>query len=1245
MWIQSNMVPNFENNELVSIHGVSIDITDKKEAEEKIRQQNIRLNAIIEAIPDLIFISDNEGNFLDYFVPDSADLLLPKEKIIGANVKNIFDAPTADFHRQMLKKCLTQKSLVTFDYFLSIAGNKKFFEARLVPLDDRQVLSFVRDISKRKMQESEIRKLSLAIKQSPALVVITDLNAKIEYVNPALEKATGYAAEELIGRNTRMLKSGKTDVAVYKNLWKTIGQGKTWFGEWMNKRKNGEVYWEDVSITPIHDEAGKITNYLGIKQDITERKKAEKEIHDLNVNLERKVEERTAELAKINESLLNEISERENAEAQLELLSARLTLALRAGGFGVWDLDLVKNILIWDRQMFALYGTNEEDFGGAYEAWQKGLHPDDRPRAEEEVQMAIRGEKEFDTEFRVVWPDGSVHVIKALAAVQRDKTGKALRMIGTNWDITEQKWAADFERELLQLSPTLTGISLDKIDDAIQQALSRIGKFLLADRSYIFEFDATESKMSNTYEWCNDGINPEIENLQDVPWEILSRGMEKLYKHENIVISSVKDLPESWQAEREILEPQGIQSLIVIPMLAEDKLIGFVGLDYVFERKEFNHSEINILKVWSSMLASLINNQRSEKLLEQTRQNYETFFNTIDDFLWVFDERGNIIHTNNTVKNRLGYTEDELLSQSILMVHPEERRQEAGRIVGEMLAGTTQYCPVPVVAKSGKQISVETRVKPGYWNGQPVIFGASKDITKIKLSEQKFSSAFQSNSAIMAISEVDSGKFIDVNNAFLETLGFARDEIIGKTSLEFGLFVDENERDIIRNFNQESPIKKMEVLMYTKSGQIKTGLLSADYIYIGETRCLLTVTIDITDRKIAEEELKGARIEAEQANLAKSEFLSRMSHELRTPMNSILGFAQLLGMAELNPAQEKGVKHILKSGKHLLNLINEVLDISRIESGRISISLEPVQIRGAITEVIDIVQPLANQHQINIERISSQVDLKYVKSDKQKLKQVLLNLLTNAIKYNRQLGSVTVKTVDLEDVVRIEVSDTGLGISEENISKIFNPFERIGAEKTTVEGTGLGLAVVKKLMEAMGGNIGVESVLDKGSTFWIEFSVTESQHSILEKTSGKMAITKERNEMNGMVLYIEDNSSNIELVEQILSEQLPGVRMISEMTGIQGVKTATEFKPDLIFLDLNLPDMHGSEVFELLQRNANSKNIPVVVISADAMPHQKQKLLKLGAKDYLTKPLDIYSFIRVVESWLKKKGLNPETKN
>jgi PAS domain S-box-containing protein len=644
------------------------------------------------------------------------------------------------------------------------------------------------------------------------------------------------------------------------------------------------------------------------------------------------------------------------------------------------------------------------------------------------------------------------------------------------------------------------------------------------------------------------------------------------------------------------------------------------------------------------MLASLINNQRKEGLLELTRKNYETFFNTIDDFLFVMDVNGHIVHTNSTVNNRLGYSQEELIGQSVIMVRPPERRYEALRVMGELLSGETQICSIPLMTKSGDQIPVETKVKGGYWNGQPIIFGVSKDISQIKLSEQKFASAFQANSAMMAISDYETGCYIDVNNAFLETMGYLREEIIGNTNKGLGLLTDSGIGDkILDDLNNHTPVRKIEVRMRTKDGQIKVGLLSADSIYIGEIRCLLTVNIDITERKKAEDELREARLEADRANLAKSEFLSRMSHELRTPMNSILGFAQLLEMGQLSAGQKKGVSHIMRSGKHLLDLINEVLDIARIEAGRLSLSLEPVQLNSIIPEMTDTVRPLTIDKKTIIRILNMPNDRLFVKTDRQRLKQILINLLTNAIKYNISGGQVFIKTEPSPNnelgtsFIRISITDTGLGISKKDLPKLFNPFERIGAEKSQIEGTGLGLAVVKKLMDAMGGNLGVDSTLGEGSTFWIELPACESQQETLEKSGKLNGIDLNVPMKTGKILYVEDNPSNIELVEEILSIQYDGIQLFTTAYGKLAVNLAIAHQPDLILLDLNLPDIHGSEVLKLILAEEKTKHIPVVIISADAMPQQLDRLLKAGAKYYLTKPLDISELLKVVDRYITEK--------
>jgi PAS domain S-box-containing protein len=1014
-----------------------------------------------------------------------------------------------------------------------------------------------------------------------------------------------------------------------------------WKGEFHNKKKTGELYWVKSSITPIFDTGDNISYFLAVQEDITEQKKAEDKIRLLNADLERRIELRTAQLAETNESLQKEIEERKRADEALNDSEKSYRTVIENVKEIIFQTDSNGLWIFLNKSWEEITGFSvEESLGQLFVNY---VHPDDRQRNMDLFEPLINRKKEFCRHHvRYLTKSGGFRWIEVFARLGLNERNEATGTYGTLRDITEQMRAEEFENELLNLSVQLTGIPTSELDAAIDMALSQIGSFLLADRAYIFELDIIENTMSNTHEWCNIGIQPEINNLQKIPYEILPMWMASLERHDYISIPSVPDLPETWSAEREILEPQGIQSLLVIPILNENNLIGFVGLDSVVNKKEYDTSEINYLKVWSNMLASLMKNQKIELYLNQTRKNYETFFNTIDDFLFVLDTQGNIIHFNNTVSQRLGYSPEELIDNSVLMVHPSERRAEAGRIVGEMLAGTSDFCPVPLITKTGNYISVETRVKPGFWDGKPVIFGLSKDVSKIILSEEKFSKAFQSNSALMAISGFDDGIFIEVNDTFLKTLGYSREEIIGKSSIEINMFAKSETRyTVISRLKHNLPVRETEIDVKTKSGEILIGLFSADHIVIGNKLCLLTVMVDITERKQAEKEIKKARNEAEKANLAKSEFLSRMSHELRTPMNSILGFAQLMEMGELNPAHKKAVNHILNSGRHLLNLINEVLEISRIEAGKITLSLEPVKLKSVISEILDTIQPLALKHQLTIYIDNPTTDLLYVMSDSQRLKQVLLNLINNAIKYNKVGGKVIVRTEMLSKndmsyiPVRISIIDNGLGISSEDIPKLFKPFERIGAEKTQIEGSGLGLSVVKKLIAAMGGIIGVNSTLGEGSTFWIELPMCESQQKqsqlFIESATQDMSLT----DKHGTILYIEDNMSNFELVDQILKNHRSNIHLISSIFGKNAVQMAIEYAPNLILLDLDLPDIHGSQVLANLLENFKTKNIPVIIISADAMPKQMDKLLNSGAVDYLTKPLDITTFLKVIDKFFK----------
>lgn len=396
---------------------------------------------------------------------------------------------------------------------------------------------------------------------------------------------------------------------------------------------------------------------------------------------------------------------------------------------------------------------------------------------------------------------------------------------------------------------------------------------------------------------------------------------------------------------------------------------------------------------------------------------------------------------------------------------------------------------------------------------------------------------------------------------------------------------------------------------------------------------------EVTAQVELESELRRARDDAESSSRAKSEFLSRMSHELRTPLNAILGFAQILEMEGLADLSKDSVEEILKGGRHLLDLINEVLDIARIETGKLGLSLEPVQLEEVVNESIGLVRPLAAPREIVLKGPTDIPSNWHVMADRQRVKQVLLNLLSNAVKYNRSGGHVelTCEPTD-QGHMRIKVADTGPGIPTERMDLLFSPFERLGAEHTGIEGTGLGLALTKVLIEAMGGAIEVESSPEGGSKFIVSLLLVETpvdRVTLVEPPTGAGPSVRP----SRTLLYIEDNLSNLKLVEHILARR-PEVRLHAAMQGRLGLELIREHRPDLVLLDLNLPDISGAEVLSTMRNDVSTRDIPVVIISADATSHQIDRLIEAGARAYMTKPLDVQRFLDVVDESLEGDPLN-----
>jgi len=492
--------------------------------------------------------------------------------------------------------------------------------------------------------------------------------------------------------------------------------------------------------------------------------------------------------------------------------------------------------------------------------------------------------------------------------------------------------------------------------------------------------------------------------------------------------------------------------------------------------------------------------------------------------------------------------------------------------------------------------------------------------------------------AIVAITD-PAGNITYANDKFCKLSGYRRSELIGKN---YHLHQSGHHplaffRNIRRTLNK-GEVWQGEMCNRRKDGSLYwTESTITPFLDGGGTPYqYVSIHTDITAHKLAEQRLLAARDEADRANLAKSEFLSNMSHELRTPMNAILGFGQIMEYDENLPAEHRdNVQEILKAGHFLLELINEVLDLAKVEAGRIMLSLEPVEVNPVVEECISLLRTLADDHSIRLSH--SELDGLAVRADRTRLRQALLNLLSNAIKYNREGGSVQLEVQLKEaDRVRIRVTDTGFGIPAEHLAGLFQPFNRLGAENSAIEGTGIGLTLTRRIVEMMGGSMGVESEVGTGSTFWIELPL-EYLHIDHREQAGHASPIMQPGTLQHTVLYIEDNPASLKLVAQLLGWR-KHIHLLCAPTPELGINLAMTQHPDLILLDIHMPGMNGYQVLKVLKADARLAAIPVIALTANAMPHDIEQGIQAGFDSYLTKPIEVGNFFSILEHYLPNRN-------
>jgi len=909
----------------------------------------------------------------------------------------------------------------------------------------------------------------------------------------------------------------------------------------------------------------------------------------------------------------------------------QIDLIERIAGLGSWEIDLSTDEIRWSREQCRIHGLEQESAPRTHTAFVQLVHPEDREVIASGM-AALSPDAPATAEFRIVRPDGEVRLLQAHALLVPGPAGSYNRVLGTSLDITdrratelalresEENYRAIFQHafDAMWVHDVQTGELLDLNDAAVE----------------LFGYSAEEQKaiglagitgadagftMERAWEFANRAIAGEPQRFE---W-----------------MSYHKDGHAVWQEVR----LRRVTVAGVYRVLSTFRDIGARRAAEAAQQRANEELERRVAERTAALAAEIAERSQAQEALRLQEEHFRRLIEHSNDQVFIFDVDGAITFVGPSVERLLGYSVEEMLGRRPTdIIHPDD--------VPHVVATIAR-----IVAHPGQTHVDQYRIrhKDGRWRvfeglgrtlsphtAEEGLIANARDITDraeaeraLRERDEHFRRIIENASDFVMTCDA-TGALTYVGPSSLRMLGFRPEEILGTRPADM-LHPDDVElaaRDLAWLAEHPGVPLTTTFRIRHKDGSYRVfENVGRTFAASSMEQGVIAFGRDITDRRQAEESAARARDEAERANRAKSEFLSRMSHELRTPMNSILGFAQLLARGELSGQQMKGVQHILKAGRHLLHLINEVLEISRIEAGRERFSLEPVALAPVLQETRGLVRPLAQQHHVELHEGEWPHHV-FVHADRQRLVQVLLNLLSNAIKYNRPDGYVRLSVAAAgETRWALRVEDSGRGIPADRVDQLFTPFARLGAEQTEVEGTGLGLALSRRLCEAMGGALILESTSDGGSTFRVELDAAHDPMEGLEDTATHRAVAAPHRDVT--LLYVEDNLANLTLVESILVSR-PGWRTIPALQGTLGIELAREHLPDVVLLDLHLPDVPGEEVLRRLRSDPRTAEIPVVIVSADATRSSLERLRLAGADAYLTKPLDVDEFLEVVERFL-----------
>jgi PAS domain S-box-containing protein len=842
-----------------------------------------------------------------------------------------------------------------------------------------------------------------------------------------------------------------------------------------------------------------------------------------------------------------------------------------------------------------------------------------------------------------------------LSALKDAETGERGYLLTNDDDYLEpymlakSNISADFNTLLQQTKIQSARKYLSTIGPLVDAKMANIGLLIELNRNKGYEIAALEVRKGQG-KYLMDSIRTELSDFSIVEKSALGQLEVKLQ-------STLKQM---------------INVMIIAGVLWGLFAIALIYLSFhrgQQKLKDFVHSKtISLLNIQEDTNKQLILINTN---LEISEERLEVTLSSIGDAVIATDDKGCLTMLNPTAEKLTGWKKSEAIGLPINevfhIINQETRQAKTIPVMETLEHGTLQGMAnhTVLISRNGSESSIADscapiRDKSGKMVGTVMVF---RDVSKEYATQRQLS---DSSAVIEAIlnSVVDGIITFHARDGIIKTINpsaekmfrFDATELIGKNFSILIPELDQNKRDGTLDAYKASKEAiaagyGREVIGWRKGNIPFPVEIAVNEMWLGGIRFFSCILRDITLRKLAEEdrvkmeevlkfkntELELATIVAEKANLAKSDFLSSMSHELRTPLGAILGFAQLIESGTPSPTltQKKSIDQILKAGWYLLDLINEILDLALIESGKMYISLEPVSLVEIMRECQAMIEPQAQKRSVTIN--FNHLDIPYfVNADYIRMKQIIINLLSNAIKYNKIGGKVEISySLTSSDSIRISIKDTGKGLTSELIGQLFQPFNRLGINAKSEAGTGIGLVVCKRLIELMNGKIGVESTFGKGCIFWIELNLmnkTEEENQKQEQNQiiNENPVRSQKKVQLSTLLYIEDNPANLMLIEDIIARR-NDIKLLSATDGKSGIKIARTSLPDLILMDINLPGINGLDAMKVLAKDSKTAHIPVIALSANAIPHDIEKGLQAGFFDYLTKPIKVNEFMNLLD--------------